>query len=146
MSETERSDEPIVQSMTDMGVSEGRHIHAQVNYVPPLDGDDDLFAQVDVSVAKDIYAILTKHYFGYEWKTYADIRQGVVGFQIPELMGPTLHMVINLKQFADLTEKLIMRHGGELLDRMHLPTDRFGMEEYLKAKFNKRAFEFGRVQ
>ena len=146
MTDTEVSDEPRILSETKMGVSEGRVIVAQRTYTPPLDGSEDQFERVDNAIARDIYAILTKKYFGYEWKSYSDVKQGIVGFSIPRLMGPTAHFVINLRQFSDLSEQLITRFGGELLDRMGLPTDRFGMEAYMKAVFRKETFDFGKMQ
>lgn len=111
-------------------------------YLPPLDGRSDDYAGFDMSVAKGIGELLNKHYFGYSWKSYADTRQGVVGFSIPELMGETLHMVINLKQFADLTPELIVRQAGELLERMHLPRDKFDMAQLKLAKANRANFHF----
>jgi hypothetical protein len=66
----------------------------------------------------------------------------VVGFAIPELMGDTLHMVINLKQFSDLTEELVVRHAGELLERMHLPRGVADQAALLWARQNKTKFHF----
>jgi hypothetical protein len=146
MSETEVSDTPIIVREDEVGVSEGRTIYARQTYTPPLDGSDDEFEQIDLTVARDLYCILTKKYFAYRCDTYANIRHGIVGFKITELMGPTLYKVINLRQYSDLTEDLVKRVAGDLLDRMGLPTDKFNMARYLEAKANKHLFEFGKVQ
>jgi hypothetical protein len=130
---------------TDIAVIEGggkdSAIVRQV-YVPPLDGKSDDYEGFDMRVAKGIGELLNKHYFGYSWKSFADTKQGVVGFSIPELMGETLHYVINLKQFSDLTPELIVRYAGELLERMHLPRDKFDMAALKLAKANRANFHF----
>lgn len=146
MSETDVSDTPILIKEDAVGVSEGRSIVAETRYIPPLDGHDDLYAEFDLQIARGIYELLTKVYFGYDWKTFADSQQGIVGFQIPALMGPTLHYVVNLKQFSDLTPDLIINRGGELLERMHLPRHKFDMLALIEAQKNKAEFEFGKVQ
>lgn len=115
-------------------------------YTPPLDGRSDDYAGFDMQVARGIGELLNKHYFGYTWKSFADCRQGIVGFSIPELMGDTLHMVVNLKQFADLQPQLIVEKAGELLERMHLPRGQIDMAAYAFAKTNRRNFEFSDVQ
>jgi hypothetical protein len=99
-----------------------------------------------MQVATGIGMLLNKHYFGYRWKTFADTRQGVVGFQIPSLMGPTVHYVINLKQYSDLTPQLIVDKAGELLERMNLPRDKFSMAAVLAAEKRKHTFDFGKIQ
>jgi len=115
-------------------------------YQPPLDGKSDDYAGFDMRVARGIGELLNKHYFGYRWKSFADCRQGIVGFSIPELMGETLHMVINLKQFADLQPQLIVEKAGELLERMHLPRGQVDMAAYAFAVANRHKFQFGDVK
>lgn len=130
---------------TDVSVIDGlgndKAIVQQV-YVPPLHGKSDDYAGFDMQIAKGIGELLNKHYFGYSWKSYANTQQGVVGFAIPELMGETLHMVINLKQFADLTPDLIIHKAGELLERMHLPRHKFDMAALVAARSNRAGFHF----
>ena len=111
-------------------------------YVPPLDGRSDDYEGFDMRIAQGIGELLNKHYFGYAWKTYADSKQGVVGFSIPELMGETLHYVINLKQFSDLTPDLIVEKAGELLERMNLPRGVADQAALLWARQNRDKFQF----
>lgn len=111
-------------------------------YVPPLDGRSDDYAGFDMQLAQGMGELLNKHYFGYAWKTYADSAQGVVGFSIPELMGETLHYVIRLAEFSELTPELIVKHAGELLERMNLPRGTVDMAELLFARQNKHKFQF----
>ena len=111
-------------------------------YQPPLDGKSDDYAGFDMRIAQGIGELLNKHYFGYTWKSFADSKQGVVGFSIPELMGPTLHYIINLKQFSDLTPQLIVDKAGELLERMHLPRGKFDMAAFVEARSRRNKFHF----
>ena len=123
-----------------------REVVVRSQYLPPLDGrDDDNYEAFDMRIAEGMGVLLNRHYFGYEWKTYADTKQGVVGFSIPELMGPTLHFVINLKQWdssADSFMQLIVEKAGELLERMNLPRGKADMEAILAAKLRRETFQF----
>lgn len=139
---TDVIDEEIVRSVTKIDGADGAMVVTQ-SYLPPLDGQDDsLYAEFDMSIARGIGELLNKHYFGYSWKSYADSKQGVVGFSIPELMGPTLHMVINLKKYSDLTPQLIVAKAGELLERMNLPRGRIDMAQLAWARSNRGSFDF----
>lgn len=136
------TDRVITRSVSEITGNRGQKATVTQTYQPPLDGDDDLFAEVDMRVAEGIGVLLNKLYFGYTWKSYADLRQGVVGFAIPELMGPTLHMVINLKTYDALDPQLIADKAGELLERMNLPRGQIDMAAYLEAKTRKHTFQF----
>lgn len=114
-------------------------------YQPPLDGRSDDYKGFDEYIAKGVVAILDKYYWGYRWTAKADSYQGIVAFQIPELMGATLHCVIRLAEFRDLDEKLIMRTAGNLLERMNLPRTAVDMAAYAFARENKHKFDFDDV-
>lgn len=139
---TDVIDQPVVQSVTEIEGRAGLKALVTQTYVAPLDGDEDAYAEFDMRVARGIGELLNKHYFGYSWKSYADTRQGIVGFSIPELMGPTLHMVINLKQYSDLSPQLIVEKAGELLERMGLRRGQVDMAELAFARANKHQFQF----
>lgn len=111
-------------------------------YIPPLDGKSDDYEGFDMRIAQGIGELLNKHYFGYAWKSYADSKQGVIGFSIPELMGETLHYIIRLQEFADLTPQLIVDTAGELLERMNLKRGIADQAELLFARQNKHLFQF----
>jgi hypothetical protein len=138
-------DRSIVRSESEITGAGGEAVVRQV-YIPPLDGKSDDYAGFDMQVARGIGELLNKHYFGYRWKSFADTRQGVVGFSIPELMGETLHFLINLQKFGDLQPQLIIDKAGELLERMGLPRGKVGMEAVLaavaEAKTRRGSFEF----
>lgn len=139
-------DRSVIVAETELSGSGAKAMTVRQTYLPPLDGRSDDYAAFDMHIAKGIGELLNKHYFGYTWKSFADTRQGVVGFSIPALMGPTLHMVINLKQFSDLTPQLIVNKAGELLERMHLPRHRLDMEALviaqLEAQGRRHTFQF----
>lgn len=139
-------DVTILRSESEIVGDGGLKAVVRQTYQPPLDGRSDDYAGFDMRVARGIGEMLNKHYFGYTWKSFADCKQGIVGFSIPELMGPTLHMVINLKQFSELTPELIVNKAGELLERMHLPRHQVDMAAYLWAKENRHKFQFEDVK
>lgn len=114
-------------------------------YVPPLDGNGDDYAAIDQQTARYVAEILVKTYFGYPWHVTASVKQGVVMFRIPPLMGATLQYVINLAKFSDLTRDLIMRCGGELLERMNLPRGAIDMALMQEARRNLHKFDFADV-
>lgn len=146
MTQTDVADRSILRSETEITGKAGLTATVRQTYQPPLDGKSDDYAGFDMSVARGIGELLNKHYFGYCWKSFADTRQGVVGFSIPELMGETLHYVINLKKFDELDPQLIVEKAGELLERMHLPRGQVDMAAYAHAKANRHKFHFEDVK
>lgn len=143
---TDVVDQEIVRSTTDLGAPEGGTEQAVKHvYVPPLDGNEDLYAEFDMQICKGMGEVLAKVYFGYGWKTFADSKQGVVGFSIPTLMGETLHYVINLKQYSELTPDLIVAKAGELLERMNLPRGKFDQMALVEAQNRRHTFDFGKT-
>lgn len=114
-------------------------------YQPPLDGSLDPHRKFDLFVARRINEILSHHYPGYPWKVISNAQQGVVYFNIPVLMGDTLHWLIKLGQWDDLSPKLVIHGGGELLERMRLPRRGFEVMSFLEAKRNKHLLDFADV-
>lgn len=140
------SDSPILLSAEVQEGGGGRTAVMVANYVPPLDGTDDEVKGFDIHVAKGVLDILARKYFGYPWHVMAETRQGIVAFGIPELMGPTLRYVIRLAEFTDLNADLVIRAGGELLERMNLPRAPIDMAAYLTARQNRSKFDFADVK
>lgn len=141
------SDEPITLKETDVGPTQRggdvKIMRVRREYIPPLDGTPDRLAKFDQSIARKVAEELVRHYYGYEWHVVAESRQGIVYFSIPELMGATLRWVIRLAQFQDLQPALIMRCGGDLLERMGLRRGPMDLAEYENAKLNRHLFDFG---
>ena len=139
-------DQVVVRSKTEIDGRGGLKATVTRTYQPPLDGTQDDLAGFDMRIATGIGELLNKFYFGYTWKSFADSRQGIVGFSIPELMGPTLHWIIRLAEYRELTPDLIVKSAGELLERMHLPRGQIDMAAYLHAKDNRHKFDFADVR
>lgn len=122
-----------------------RQMENRLMYVPPLDGSLDPHREFDAFVAKRMHEIIAHHFPGYPWKVVSNAQQGVVYFNIPVLMGETLHMLIRLGQWSDLSPKLVIDKAGELLERMNLPRTGFEVMSFLEARGNRRGFDFADV-
>lgn len=110
-----------------------RQMESRLLYQPPLDGSLDPQRGFDLFVAGRMLEILNHHFPGYPWKCISNSQQGVVYFSIPALMGDTLHWLIKLGQWHDLSPKLVIDGGGELLERMKLPRKGFEVMSFVEA-------------
>lgn len=147
--ESQVSDTPITVSETTVDAvarSDVKSMEIQRQYIPRLDGTSDPYAAADQRLARLIAEILVRHFYGYTWLVVSEIRQGVVYFSIPDLMGDTLRWVIRLPEFPDLMEMVVMRGGGELLERMGLRRGPMDQAEYESAKQNRHLFDFRDVK
>lgn len=115
-------------------------------YTPRLDGTFDSLKEADMTMAREVGRVLHAAYPKYPWKVVSEIRQGYVAFQIPELMGPTLHAFIRMADMGLMNDKLILDVAGELLERMQLPRGRCDMDLYRAAKFRLGTFQFQDVK
>lgn len=138
------SEEPVIVA-TETTVEKGVELTKTAAYVARLDGTFDEFALADISLAKQVAGILSNAYPGYPWKVMSEIRQGFVAFQLPELMGPTLHAFIRLADWSNLNAKLILDTAGEMLERIDLPRGRCDMALYNEAKQRMATFDFADV-
>lgn len=114
-------------------------------YTPPADGLLDPYRGADLSLAKAVAATLASKYGGYPWSVISNIAQGILAFQLPELMGPTLNVVIRIKDYNALDNALILDRAGNLLERMGLPRERCDMDLYREAKARLHTFDFDDV-
>lgn len=135
------SDKPIIHSAEFIDGKKGLKSLVVEGYVPPLDGSHDQHREADIQIAHDVAAVLVKKYFAYEWLVQSEIKSGVVTFQIAELMGRTLRCAINLRT-TEVTPDLIMRLGGEVLERMGLPRGQVEMGMIKAAKLRRHTFDF----
>lgn len=140
------SDKPVTVGAEVRTGKKGLEMLMVAGYVPPLDGTEDLVKEFDIHIAKGVLDILARKYFGYPWHVMAETRQGIIAFGIPELMGPTLRVIIRLAEFTDLNADLIINTGGELLERMGLPRGQIDMAAYLHARQNMHKFDFADVK
>lgn len=94
----------------------------------------DPYCKNDMELAKLMSQWLQKHYEGHFWATKADIRQGIVGFNIPALMGMDNWYVINLRKLKkDFIEELA-EGAGQVLERYNLPRGRLHLPSFLEAR------------
>lgn len=141
-----RPDEPRLVARQGLVGPGGRKLMVERKYTPPLDGTPDEVAAFDQKVALEVAEALVEAYFGYDWFVMAETRQGIVAFSIPELMGPTLHVVIRLAQFTDLQPKLVKDLAGNLLERMGLKRGPKDEAEYAEALLRRETFDFADVK
>jgi len=114
-------------------------------YTPPADGLLDAYRSADMALAREVAKVLAKKYWGYPWSVTSNIAQGILAFQLPELMGPTLNVVIRIKDYNALNDALILDRAGNLLERMGLPRERCDMDLYREAKARLHTFDFDDV-
>lgn len=138
------SDEPIIvaqETTTDKGVD----FTKTAAYTPRLDGTFDPFKEQDMRMAREVARVLLDNYPGYPWKVISEIRQGYVAFQLPELMGPTLHAFIRLADMGNMSDVLIKETAGNMLERINLPRGKCDMVAYHLAKAEMSKFDFADV-
>jgi hypothetical protein len=142
---TDLSDEPVLVNR-ETTVEKGLDFTQSAAYIPRLDGSFDPFRFADMEIATEVARVLQSKYRLYEWKVISEISQGYVAFQLPDLMGPTLHAFIRLADFGLMNDKLILDTAGNLLERMRLPRGHCDMELYNEARTRKHTFDFGDVK
>lgn len=76
----------------------------------------------EAALAKNCLNILGKHYPHIKWRVEVDARGGLVTITSPDLSG---RMGVTIKITSiDAEGKVIMRYGGELLERYNIVRDR----------------------
>ena len=118
--------------------SHGEHdLVVRTQYEAPAgpDGEvaDDPFARMDLANAKWMMDVLQAKYAGHPWRCVYDGRNKMAFVSIPILMGINKYWAINLVT-DELTDGLLMRSGGELLERYGLPRGRFELAPFLEAR------------
>lgn len=93
----------------------------------------DPFKEKDAEVARTMMNWLRKHYPGHFWNAVADLRHGIVKFNITILMGVNNWWLINLRTHPDIIAELA-RGAGEILERYRQTRGRFILDEFLEAR------------
>lgn len=112
-------------------------------YRPPSETVDPHQA-VNDRLANAVFAVLQKHYFGHGWRVKANAYHGVIAFNIPELMGETLHQIVKLNQYT--SDAMIVDLAGNLLERMGLRRGPADLDAVREAKKRMHTFQFGDVK
>lgn len=93
----------------------------------------DPYKGMDQSNQKWMQEVLQRHYPGHFWKVIHDGAQRMAYVSIPILMGINKYWAINL--VADtLSEGLLMRMGGEILERYRLTRGAMQLVPFLEAR------------
>ena len=114
-------------------------------YQAPLDGTFDEFEVADHILKMEVTKLLMSAYLGYPWHVIAEIRQGFVAFNLPELMGDSLHVFIRIEDKERIGKRLILDLAGNLLERMGLPRGRVDLDAYRAARLRLHTFKFDDV-
>lgn len=93
----------------------------------------DEFAGFDMDCAKTVKRLLDKAYPDHLWAVISDVRQGIVKFNIPTLMGLNNWWLINLRT-TQMTPQAILLGGGEILERYGLRRGRMEIGSFLNAR------------
>lgn len=109
------------------------NIELQQRYVRSglLPDETDPNADWDMMVAKAITRVLLSQYRGHFWEAYCDSKQGVAWITIPLLLG-NYKYVFRLSD--DITPAMIVRAGGEILERFNIPRTSLDVPAFLAAK------------
>lgn len=99
------------------------------------------FAQAEVETARWVGTKLERWYPGHAWHVQCDIRKGrgnirggVIGIRINGLMPPNYFYRINMRDLlTDAGGRIVMKAGGELLERYRVPRGNFDMDHWRQA-------------
>lgn len=129
----------VITERQDIIVHDNPGTHDRVilsKYEAPATGDGgielDTFKTRDFDIAKTMNEWLEKHYPGHLWATVSDLRQGIIKFNIPILMGTDQWWIINLSTH-DVIDGL-KQGAGQILERYHLRRGRFEIDSFLDAR------------
>jgi hypothetical protein len=93
---------------------------------------EDEYKEADMILAKKMMEWLRSRYPGYPWCAISDLRQGIVKFNIPILMGVQNYWVINLRTHTIADG--IVEGAGQILERYKLRRGAFQLAPFLDAR------------
>ena len=97
-------------------------------------------AQAEMELCKLAFSILQTHYKGHLWKVHANSRAQLLSIQLAILMDETRHYNIHMNTVRSIPEleKVLIRAGGELLERFDLGRSQIDVDKFLHARSTKR--------
>lgn len=115
----------------------GHDMVVQTQHEAPAGPDGEIasdpFARMDLANAKWMMDVLLRAYPLRPWRCVYDGRNKMAFVSIPILMGINKYWAINLTTDA-LTDALLVRCGGEILERYGLSRSRFQLNQFLDAR------------
>lgn len=93
----------------------------------------DPYKKMDQANQKWMAEVLLRHYPGHFWSTKHDGAQRMAYVSIPILMGVNKYWAVNLVTDT-LSEGLLVRMGGEILERYGLRRGRLELGSFLEAR------------
>jgi hypothetical protein len=110
------------------GNTELRAVYERKGLLPE---EEDRRARWDLMVAKAITRVLLANYRGHFWVVECDSAQGIAWISIPILLGDWKY-VFRLSE--DITPAMIIRAGGEILERFNMPRSGLDIASFIAAK------------
>lgn len=105
-------------------------------YIAPASDDGgiafDPFKEQDATVKATMMKWLNKHYPGYPWATESDLKNRIVKFNIPILMGVNHWYAVNLRTH-DIVDGMY-KGAGEILERYRQSREGFNLGAFLEAR------------
>lgn len=123
---------PILRSQTYADRTRQTHRTAIQSYhVPNADGSPDPYEARDNAIKMAIGVWLFEAYPGHFWQIEANSAQGIAWITITHLLGNWKYV---LKLDRDITKEMVLRAGGEILERFNIPRSGLRIEDFLAAK------------
>ncbi len=118
-------------------LGEGHDMVVRTQHEAPSGPDNEVIidkhTRQDMASARWMMDVLMRAYPGRPWFVKHDGAQGMAYLSLPILMGINNVWAINLKT-DPLTEGLLVRCGGAILERYSMSRQRFNLAEFLEAR------------
>lgn len=109
----------------------GPNVEMQLRHAPSgTFPGDHARAQAEMRIAKGVGEMLHRQFRGHFWQVEVDIKQGVCLITIPILLGNWKYNI----PLKALRPELVMRAGGEILERFNLPRSSIDVAAFCEAR------------
>jgi hypothetical protein len=108
--------------------------------ITPMDISDAAIERADMTIAKTVAEKLYKHYPGHQWLVSASVTQGIVQIFNAQLSMKESYNINMIDLERDPKLKIVMRAGGEILERWALKRSKLTMD--IREIINHRPTDF----
>lgn len=91
---------------------------------------NDRHAEFDMTLAREVGRTLLAHYPGHFWAVECDSKQGICTITIPILLGNWKYII----PLTRLNPQMVLRAGGEILERFKIPRSSLDLAAFLDAR------------